>query len=329
MSSAGRFFAALAFGSAFVGAGTASTAAHPIDRIFVIVMENHNFDEIIGRTDSSGLRYETPFITQLAAQNGLALDAFGVTQPSLGNYISLLSGDSFGIHDDNGSCYTKPKPPRNCHAFNSQNLVDLLEAKGMTWGAYMESAPTIGFLGEQWPRKGDGLYRQKHNPFPYFTDIATNPQRMKRVKPLGYLPNELIATAPNFVFITPNECHDMHGAIPLCPGPFDKLIVDGDKEIEYLITLITSSNAFTPNSLIFVTWDEGDRSNQGCCDSPAIGGGHIPMIVVSGTTGPQLRSAVPYNQYSILATVESVWGLPQLGYTKDTAHVKPMLDLIR
>lgn len=319
---------AAAFGAAAFILGAMGASAHPIDRVFVIVMENHNFDEIIGRTDSSGLVYETPFITQLAEQNGLALDAFGVSAPSLPNYISLLSGDSFGIHDDQGSCYAKPKP-QNCHAINSRNLVDTLEAKGMTWGAYMESAPTIGFLGVQWPLKGDGLYRQKHNPFPYFTDIATNAHRMHRIKPFQYLPGDLTPQMPNFVFITPNECHDMHGAIPLCPGPFDKLIVDGDNEIQYVVTMITGSNAFTPNSLIFITWDEGDRSNQGCCDSPAIGGGHIPMIVVSGTTGPQLRSSVPYNEYSILATIESVWGLEQLGYTKDTANVKPMLDLIR
>lgn len=328
MKSPPLLLVAAAFGAASFLAAVTQANSHPIDRIFVVVMENHNFDEIIGRTDSSGLVYETPFITQLAAQNGLALDAFGVTAPSLGNYVSLLAGDSFGIHDDQGSCYAKPKP-QNCHAIDSRNLVDTLEAKGMTWGAYMESEPTIGFLGVQWPLKGDGLYRQKHNPFPYFTDIATNAHRMHHIKPFQYLAGDLTPQMPNFVFITPNECHDMHGANPLCPGPFDQLIVDGDNEIQYLVTLITGSNAFTPNSLIFITWDEGDRSNQGCCDSPAIGGGHIPMIVLSGTTGPQLRSAVPYNEYSILATIESVWGLQQLGYTKDTANVKPMLDLIR
>ena len=36
----------------------------------------------------------------------------------------------------------------------------------------------------------------------------------------------------------------------------------------------------------------------------------------------------PYNHYSLLATVEQVWGLPLLGYASDTAQVTPMTEFL-
>jgi phospholipase C len=307
----------------------ARTLSHPVDRIFIIMMENHSFDEVIGRTDGSGYKLLTPFITQLAANDGLATLSFGVTGPSLGNYLSFLAGDYLGVHDDLGSCYAKP-PPKLCYGFDIKNLVDELEAAGITWSAYMQSMPHDGFLGQQYPNKGDGLYRQKHNPFPYFKDIATNRARMQLVKTFTHLPTDLSKdqNAPRFMYIVPDECHDMHGSTPFCPK-FNELLVAGDNEVQKLVNEITSSGAFTQNSVIFLTWDEGDFSNQGCCDSPFIGGGHIPTIVISGMPGAPLASATPYNHYSVLATIEDVWNLAPLGYTKDTKHVKPLFDLIR
>ena len=46
---------------------------------------------------------------------------------------------------------------------------------------------------------------------------------------------------------------------------------------------------------------------------------------------PQGRvSETPYNHYSLLATIESVWHLGYLGHAGDRAGgVVPMLDLIR
>jgi phosphoesterase family protein len=102
------------------------------------------------------------------------------------------------------------------------------------------------------------------------------------------------------------------------------------------VTKIEASPAFTANSLIFVTFDEDDFSSTlGCCDSPFFpsgqqyGGGHTVTVVVSGTPGTPLVSGVTYNEYSILSTIENVWGLPLIGNTADTANVHPMLDLIR
>lgn len=298
------------------------------DRIFLIIMENQSFDNVIGSTTVSGYTLLAPFLTQAALQNSLATLAFGVSHPSLPNYLSLLAGNSFGIHDDNGSCYARPRP-RGCHTFNKKNLVDTFEAAGITWASYNESMPRDGFLGQRYPYKGDGLYRQKHNPFAYFKDIATNPKRLANVKTFVDFKSALNSGKfPRFSFIVPNECHDMHGSVPFCNNPNPKLIEAGDSFVQKLVEAIIGSGAFTQRSLLFIVWDEGGNSNLGCCDSPPeMGGGHTPLIIIAGVPGAR-TSSQPYNEYSVLATIETLWKLPKLGYTADTDNVKPMLDLL-
>ena len=62
--------------------------------VFVIMMENHAYDEIIGNTA------DAPFANRLVRHAGLATNYFGVTHPSLPNYLSTISGDFQGIWDD-------------------------------------------------------------------------------------------------------------------------------------------------------------------------------------------------------------------------------------
>lgn len=298
------------------------------DRIIVIVMENHSFDDIIGATDRSGYHLLAPFLTQTAQTARLATLAFGVSHPSLPNYLALIAGNDFGVSDDNGSCYATPKAPPGCHGFDKKNLVDSLEAAGISWASYNESMPQDGFLGQVWPKKGDGLYRQKHDPFAYFKDIATNPKRLAKIKTFVDLKKTLNnGLLPRFSFIVPNECHDMHGSVPFCPGPNLALIEAGDNAVQKMVQAILASGSFTDRSLMFITWDEGDN-NLGCCDAaPVMSGGHIPLMLIAGVPGA-VTSARPYNHYSLLSTIEKVWSLPKLGYTADTKNVKPMMDLL-
>ncbi|MFY9885226.1 MAG: alkaline phosphatase family protein [Candidatus Cybelea sp.] len=297
------------------------------DHIIVIVMENHSLDDIVGATNVNGHHLFAPFLTQAAQTDRLATMAFGVAHPSLPNYLSMISGDFFGVHDDNGSCYA-PGHPRGCHSFTSKNLVDSLEAAGLTWASYNQSMPRPGYLAQEYPHNGDGLYRQKHNPFVYFKDIATSPKRLTNVETFVDLEKALsVGRLPNFSYIVPDECHDMHGSSPYCPGPTNRLIAEGDTTAQKLVQEIIGSGAFTEKSLLFITWDEGDN-NLGCCDAPPLqSGGHIPLILITSIPGA-VRSARLYNHYSLLATIEDVWKLPKLGYTSDTKKVKPMLDLL-
>jgi phosphatidylinositol-3-phosphatase len=63
------------------------------DHIFVIIEENKSYDQIIGNPSA-------PIINQLAKTYGLAANFYAEVHPSEANYIAMLGGDTFGIHDD-------------------------------------------------------------------------------------------------------------------------------------------------------------------------------------------------------------------------------------
>ena len=296
------------------------------------MMENQSFDNLVGHNKvdpATGniLQPDTPYITNLAVTSGLATLYFGVTHPSSPNYLATISGDYFGVQDDNSSCYAEPVPDAACHAISAPNLVDRLEAKSLTWTALEESMPTAGFLGTQYPGAAPRLYAQKHNPFVYFKDIATNPQRLAKIQPLTS--NTLAATLanpPNLTYIVPNQCDDMHGTTT-CPN-LDSLLQTGDAYLKSLVSKIVASPSFTRRSAIFVVWDEDDySSNFGCCSSlPALGGGHTLALVVRARAR-YARSATPMNHYSLLRTILEGFGLPPLGHSNDR-DVAPMWELL-
>src|SRR5215469_11246437 len=175
-----------------MGLTVSTTLAHPgngdkLDHIFVIMMENHQTKQIIGNTA------DAPYINSLAQENGVALNYLGVTHPSLPNYLATISGSYQGIWDDckagasvtcapeefgpdsgytNGQELLTPAQIASAtaqpHLFSGQTIVDQLEAHGLSWKAYMQSMPSVGYTGEYFPGNVGGtlvkLYAQKHNP---------------------------------------------------------------------------------------------------------------------------------------------------------------------
>ncbi len=68
------------------------------DHVFVIVMENHSYSDIIGNTSQ-------PYLNLLASQHGLATNYFAVVHPTLPNYLALIGGSTFGITSDCTTCF--------------------------------------------------------------------------------------------------------------------------------------------------------------------------------------------------------------------------------
>jgi hypothetical protein len=257
----------------------------------------------------------------LATNFELATLYFGTTHPSLPNYLSQWGGDFFGIHDDNPSCAAVPAQTPCDPLINGPSLVDTIENAGGNWLAFEQSMPGPGSLAPRYPASGPNtLYAQKHNPFVYFKNVVDNPVRLAKILPYSTVGNIAAklngpGPLPDLVYIVPDQCHDMHGTGECSNN--DALLREGDQHVHDLVQVITSSRAFTNNSIIVVVWDENDySSNLGCCLSPFPGGGHTVAIIIPGHVPPgPLRSATPYNHYSLLKTFEDNWGLLRLRNT--------------
>jgi len=64
-----------------------------LDHVFVIMMENHYYGQIIGNANA-------PFINSYAATANLAKNYWAVGHPSLTNYLEIVGGSNFGIIND-------------------------------------------------------------------------------------------------------------------------------------------------------------------------------------------------------------------------------------
>jgi phosphatidylinositol-3-phosphatase len=323
--------------------------APPLKHVFVIMMENTSYDDLLSSSNQN-----TTFIQRLAANNGLATHYFGVTHVSLPNYIAATSGQTWGSNNDD----VKQAP-----LFDHENLVDQLEAAGVSWKAYMENLPSPGNLITA---TLDGLYVRKHNPFLMYPDVYQNQARADKVVPLTQLNTDLATgNVPQFVWITPNSCNDMHGGPASCPFPKEAndanqqaLFKDGDTFLRTWVGAITRSKAWTGHSAIFITWDEGgfeatapfgptdlspgpdspilpatpaDPATGGGGDlfgGTVYGGGHVPMIVVARGVGHRVDSTFA-GHYSLLQTIEQNFGLPLLGNAGDLVQVGNLSSLLR
>ncbi|HEY7124953.1 MAG TPA: alkaline phosphatase family protein [Ktedonobacterales bacterium] len=290
--------------------------------VFVIMMENTGLDALIGNPNA-------PWINSAAQTYGLATNYFGVTHPSQPNYIAATSGALNGVLDDNDITVDVP------------NIVDQLEAHGKSWTAYMQSLSLCN--GDLLAHAcGNQLYERKHNPFISYADVQNNPARTANIVDYGQLSSDLASNhVSDYVWISPDQCNDMHGraATPSDPCDFSQvqsLIATGDAFLSSTVRAIMNSRAWTGNSVIFITWDESDFTGsgpfgfgdtRGCCDANP-GGGNVVTLAISHSDHSPRTSNVAYNHYSILATIEDGWKLGCLANTCDTANVPPMSDLV-
>lgn len=264
------------------GGATASAPVPAFDHVVVIVFENKESTSVLGNRAA-------PTFNVYGRRYARLTRYYGVTHPSLPNYLALVSGSTQGITTDCTDCVVE-----------AQSLADTIEASGRTWKTYAEGLPAPGFLG---PFKG--RYAKKHNPFAYFRGIAEDPARRARIVPLSKLGADVRAGAlPSFSLVVPDLCHSMH----------DCSVSVGDAWLRSQIGKFVK----LPKTVVFVVFDEGSTSIRG--------GGHTVALAIGKAVRPGSRYTGVTSHYGVLRTIEQAWGLPLLGRS---AHVAPVTGIWR
>ncbi len=265
-------------------------------KIVLIVLENQEEPHLIGGDGA-------PYLTRLAHDHTLLTRSYGVAHPSLPDYLTLISGQTFGLTQDCNRCFQ-----------DAPTLPDQLEAAGHSWTAYFEDMPQACVLGDH------GAYVQHHNPFVYFGAIRLNAARCQaHVVPFTQFSQDLAAGAlPDFAWISPNLCHDLHS----CD------VSEGDAWLSQTLPSLLATPAFQAGGtgLLIVTTDEG-TSNAGCCGNAA--GGHIATIMVSPLLPPATVIDTPLSHYGVLRLIEDNWGLPPLGHAANAVSGRDLLSAAR
>lgn len=271
--------------AAFAAAVALGAPVPSFHHVVVVVFENHERSEIAGSSSA-------PTFAALARRGATLTGYDAVSHPSLPNYLALVSGSTHGISDDCTSCVV-----------SGPSLADTLAAAGRTWKTYAEGLPRPGFTGAS-----AGNYAKKHDPFLYFRNVLARPSWLSRVVPFKQFARDVAARhLPDFAFVVPNLCNDMH----------DCSVATGDAWLRRNVVPLLSSPAFA-GGVVFVIFDEGQ--------SDAGGGGNVEALALGPTVLPGSVSHEPTSHYGLLRTIEQAWGLPLLGRS---AQARPITGIWR
>src|ERR1700730_18536428 len=107
-------------------------AAHHIQTVFIILMENHNWtgDGNLDIKGNPAAPYINNTLLPMASHAENYSNPPGI-HPSLPNYLWLEAGTNFGIFDDN--------PPSQDHQSTHKHLVTQLEKASISWKSYDEN----------------------------------------------------------------------------------------------------------------------------------------------------------------------------------------------
>ncbi|MFG2531187.1 alkaline phosphatase family protein [Streptomyces sp. NPDC048516] len=184
-------------------------------------------------------------------------------------------------------CYT-------AQSMTAPNLGQELLAAGKTFASYNEGLPDEGST-----TCSDGRYAQKHNPWFAFKNVPVSTG-----KTFAQFPQDDFTRLPTVSFVIPDMCNDMH----------DCGVGSGDT---WLSNNLASYARWAKehNSLLMVTWDEDNY----------LGSNRIATVFHGAHVAPGSLSGA-YNHYSLLRTVEDMYGTGHAGNAATATPVTGVFD---
>jgi hypothetical protein len=221
--------------------------------VILIIEENRSFSTVY----PNGM----PWLSALGDVNGIATNYSSDEPGSMLDYLWLSSGSgerTFG-------CGGWGCP----NIITSDNIFRELDKSGMSWKVYADSLPYVGYLGAR-----SGEYVKRHNPAPWYSDVAFDAANRQRIVPFTQLAKDLANhTLPNYSVIIPNLLHDAHNGT----------MAMADAWLKQHISSLLNSSYFNPggNADMFVTFDDGNGDREGRIFTAVIGANVIPGVKVN------------------------------------------------
>ena len=222
-----------------------------------------------------------PYLKGLAAQGEYWPSYHGVSHPSEPNYLALFTGATQGADGSD-----------NCIAATAPSIIGEATAAGVTAGGYIETLAS-----------GGPPYACRHDPFSQLADARAHETDFSGF-PAAF------ATLPRLSFVVPNTVDDMH----------DNGIAPGDSWAQSHIDAYAQW-AKANNSLLFVISDENDGDASYSSNQPGESGNTALAIAVGAGVVPGTVNQTSFDHYSMLRTLEDIFGLGHLGASAAAADM--------
>jgi phosphatidylinositol-3-phosphatase len=341
-------------GSQGTGTSNATITKLPkIRHVFVIMLDDQPYGSLFGPETTAHylasalepkgallVRYYAVAHQQLA--NGVALiSGQGPTPQTAENcptYETITPGKTGAERQvlGNGCVYPADVP----------TLASQLSVKHLSWRAYLEGMdegagtqgacahPALGAADPTaaQPPPASQTYATWRNPFVYFSALSGSPECAADDVGMSQLKTDLtsVSSTPSFAYIVPDLCNDGNPT-PCAPGA-PAGVGPADAFLQRVVPQIIASKAYKQSGLLVITADEAPSSGEfadssACCGQPLFpnlpaptgglarpGGGVVGALLLSPFIKSHEISQETYNHFSLLRTVEDLFGLSHLGY---------------
>jgi hypothetical protein len=341
-------------GESSPGPGAAAPKLPAVKHVFVVMLSGEPYASVFGPESKAPylaktleqrgellVRYYAVAHQQLA--NGIALisgqgptPATAANCPTYTGLAPATTGKDEQVAGE-GCVY----PP------TTATLPGQLEVKRLTWRAYVQGTGEAGAaatacahpaLGQPDPTSAPAStspYATFRNPFVYFEGLSASPSCAADDAGFGALSADLASAkrTPSLSYIVPDRCHDASPGP--CPGGGPGGLPAADEMLREVVPKILASPAYKQGGLLVITVDNAPSTGEfadssSCCAQPAFpnmpapsgsaaalgpeGGGQVGALLLSPFVKRKSTSQEPYNHFSLLRTIEDLFGLKHIGY---------------
>jgi hypothetical protein len=333
--------------------GAASGLA-AIKHVFVIMLSGEPYASVFGPSSTAPylahtlerrgallVRYHGVAAGSLA--NGIALlSGQGPTAQTAAGCAAFTDVASAGMGADEqvlgeGCVYptaTKTLPAQLAQKhLKARAYVQGIDEPGASQGACAH--PALGQVDPSNQSAAAPPYATVRNPYVYFHALIDAATCATADVGIAALARDLgvPARTPALSYIVPDRCHDASPA-PCAPGAAAGPAA-ADALLKRVVPEILSSPAYHKDGLLVITVDGAPASGEladtsSCCGQPRFpnvpapsgrsallppeGGGQVGALLLSRFVKAGTVSQEPYNHFSLLRTIEDIFGLAHLGY---------------
>lgn len=244
-----------------------------VTKLLVVVEEN----------ETTAAFAQMPYLRSLANAYGNATRFSGLTHPSAGNYLAMVSGQG------TATCGLRDPLPALCPQ-SGPTVFGRALAAGLSAKTYGESMETPCQATNSNP------YAARHNPWTYFIDERSKCALFNvgaGTTSSGALRSDIDAgSMPNAGMLIPNLLNDAHD------GPLDQA---DDWLRSWMPRIMNGADYQSGRLAVVITFDEGAGANQ-----------NIPFVVVHRSLSGDVVSA-PFTHYGLSRLYTDVLGVSPLG----------------
>jgi Phosphoesterase family len=269
----------------------ATSSAHHFDRVVIIVLENGDYEAAVKDKN----------LADLAAHGASFSNFHALFHPSYPNYLAMIAGTDFGVHD-RGLFFANSQvnfPNDAAH----KTIADRLIASGLDFKNYAEELPQGNCpfrIDNQRVGGKKGDYTRRHVPFLSFKEVQEKwCDRVVRVDSGdddNFFVKDAKAGLVAYSFYSPNMNNDGHNT---------NLRVASESLHKFLET--TFPEKMRKGTLVIVTFDESDHNADNRIFTLFLG----DMVKESKEQDPKVLDRY-YTHYNVLRTIEDNFGLEPL-----------------